>query len=73
MNQFWQTDYEVPYWVAVLIVVAVFGSLVFSLFYGNLAGLVTIFAGLVRLGLTLFLIYLFYRFVIAVETIAEKH
>lgn len=73
MKQFWQTDYEVPYWVAGLIVIGVFGSLGFGLLVGNLAGLIAILGGLIRLGVAVFLIYLFYRFVVAVETIAEKH
>lgn len=73
MKQFWQTDYEVPYWVAGLIVIVFFGSLGAGFLIGNLPRLVAIWAGVVRLGLSLFLVYLFYRFVIAVETIAEKH
>lgn len=73
MNQFWQTDFEVPYWVAGLIVIVLFGSLGFGFIFGNLAGLVAIWVGVIRLSLALFLIYLFYRFVVAVETIAEKH
>lgn len=73
MAHFWETDYEVPYWLAVVIFLAVFGSLAVGFVVGNLAGLVAIWAGILRLALGLFVIYLFYRFVVAVETIAEKH
>ncbi len=72
MADFWQTDYEVPYWLAAVIFLAVFGTLAVGIVVGNLAGLVAIWAGILRLALGLFVIYLFYRFVVAVETIAEK-
>lgn len=73
MNRFWQTDYEVPYWVVALIVLTIFASLGIGFIVGNLAGILTLGAGLLRVGIGLFLVYLFYRFVVAVETIAEKH
>lgn len=73
MSHLWQTDYEVPYWLAAVIFLAFFGTLAVGLVVGNLAGLVAIWAGVLRLALGLFVIYLLYRFVVAVETIAEKH
>ena len=73
MSHLWQTDYEVPYWLAAVIFLAFFGTLAVGFIVGNLAGLVAIWAGVLRLALGLFVIYLLYRFVVAVETIAEKH
>lgn len=72
MNHSLGTDYEVPTWVAVLLIVALSASLAYGLIVGNIAGPIAIWAGLVRLGLALFVVYLFYRFVLAVEKIAEK-
>ena len=73
MQQFWELDYEVPAWVAVLIIVAITGSIVLGFVMGTPSFVLAIWGGAVQLGLGLFVIYLFYRFVVAVETIAEKH
>lgn len=73
MNRLWESDYEVPTWVAVTILVAITGSIAIGFVRGSFSMIVAIWAGIVRLGLSLFLVYLFYRFVVAVETIAEKH
>ncbi len=72
VNQVLETDYEVPTWVAVVLMLGFTASLGYGLVVGSIALPIAIWAGLLRLGLGLFLIYLFYRFVLAVETIAEK-
>lgn len=69
-----QKRYEVPTWLAAVITVLVlvtFGYYV--LVFGGSTG--PLFGGLfgaISIALTVFVVYLFYRFVIAVETIAEK-
>lgn len=72
MDQLWESDYEVPTWVAVLLVVAIAGTLAYGLVVGNLAGPIAFWAGVLRLALTVLVIYLFWRFVEAVELIAQK-
>lgn len=72
MNRFWETDYEVPTWIAVLIIVSFAASLAYGLVVGNISGPIALWAGLFRVGLSIFVVYLFYRFVVAVEAIAEN-
>ena len=72
MDQLLESDYEVPTWVAVLLVVAIVGTLGYGLVVGTLAGPLAFWAGVLRLALTLLVVYLFWRFVVAVELIAQK-
>jgi len=65
---------EVPTWVAGVVVAAI-GLLTFwylFVFGGHVAGPLAAFVGALQLGMALFVVYLLYRFVLAVETIAEK-
>jgi hypothetical protein len=64
---------EVPTWVAGLVVAAVVLTLAYVFVFGGhifgpLAGVVAA----LQFALGLFVVYLLYRFVLAVETIAEK-
>lgn len=72
VNRLLETDYEVPTWIAVLIILSFAASLAYGLVVGNVSGPIALWAGLFRAGLTLFVVYLLYRFVVAVEAIAEK-
>lgn len=63
---------EVPTWLAGVIAVLVVLFAFLLLIRGEIAETVTLLVGAVQFGLGLFVVYLFYRFVIAVETIAEK-
>ena len=64
---------EIPTWVAgvVVAVVLVAFSYVF-VFGGHVFAPLAALVGLIQFGLALFVVYLLYRFVVAVETIAEK-
>jgi hypothetical protein len=65
---------EVPTWAGVAIGILVVASVGYVFVYGGDAatpGLVAF--GAVGTGIGLFTLYLFYRFVVAVETIADKH
>jgi hypothetical protein len=69
-----QAQYEVPTWLAAVITVVVLGTFGFYvLVFGGESGPVfgALF-GAISVALTLFVVYLFYRFVVAVETIAKK-
>lgn len=69
-----QGELEVPSWVAGVIASVVFATAAYIFIYGGeptTPGLVVL--GSVSLGLGLFTLYLFYRFVIAVEKIADKY
>lgn len=68
----WRSEYELPTWVAVLLVVAITSTLAYALVVGNLAGPLAFWAGVLGLALTLLVIYLFWRFVVAAEKIAEQ-
>lgn len=62
----------VPNWL-VGTVIAILGlSSVFALFLQRVGTVVTVWLWLVRLSVLLFVIYLFYRLVLAAERIAEK-
>lgn len=65
---------EVPTWVAGLVVAAVavltFGYI--FLYGGNISSPLAVLFGAFQVGLVLFVVYLLYRFVLAVETIAKK-
>ncbi|WP_340101376.1 hypothetical protein [Salinibaculum salinum] len=67
-----ESDFDVPRWVAgvVLVLVAVFVYAV--VIGGSLTAPVAIALGALELAIALFVVYLLYRFVLAVETIAEK-
>ena len=68
-----QQEYEVPRWVAVVLL-SLIGA---SVFYGivvmqSLVAPIILWLTILSVGLSLFVVYLLYRFVVAVETIAEK-
>jgi hypothetical protein len=64
---------EVPTWVAGVVVAVVLVAVGYVFFFGgHIAGPLAVLVGLVQFGLALFVVYLLYRFVVAVETIAEK-
>ena len=65
---------KVPTWVAGGIVAAV-ALVVFGyifLYGGNVTNPIAVLLGAFQVGLVLFVVYLLYRFVVAVETIARK-
>lgn len=65
---------EVPTWSAVAIVLLVAALATYLVFLGGPAmELFVVGYWAFGLSLTLFVVYLLYRFVVAVETIAEKH
>lgn len=64
---------EVPTWLATALVVLVALAAYVVFLGGPAAELFVVAYWTFGLGLTLFVVYLFYRFVVAVETIAEKH
>lgn len=64
---------EIPTWVAGLLIVLVGLSFAFGIVVmGSLTAPLTFWIGAFSVGVTLFLVYLFYRFVLAVEKIANK-
>lgn len=68
------TEFEVPTWIAGVVISFVLASIFYVFIYGGDAttpGLVAL--GLISLGFGLFTLYLFYRFVVAVEKIADKY
>ena len=68
-----QSDLEIPTWVAGLLAVLVGLSFVYGIVVmQSLAAPLTFWFGVISLGASLFVVYLFYRFVLAVEKIADK-
>jgi uncharacterized membrane protein len=68
-----ESEFEVPTWVAVGLVVAVFLTFLYGiLIQGTLFGPVLLWLWIGGIALSLFVVYLLYRFVIAVEKIADK-
>lgn len=64
---------SVPRWAAVALLVAIGLSFVYGIvIMGSLTAPLGLWVSIGSLALTLFVVYLLYRFVIAVETIAEK-
>ena len=64
---------SVPRWAVVALLAAVGLSFVYGVvIMGSLTAPLGLWVSIGSLALTLFVIYLLYRFVIAVETIAEK-
>jgi hypothetical protein len=64
---------EVPTWVAGVVVATVVLTLGYVfVFGGHIFGPVAAVVGALQFGVGLFVVYLLYRFVVAVETIAEK-
>lgn len=63
--------HEIPPWLVKLIGVLFVGSLIYSVVIGRLFPIV-LWLWLLGAGLSVFVVYLLYRFVLAVETIAEK-
>lgn len=66
-------QFEVPTWAAGLLL----ALLALSFLYGivvmqSLAAPIVLWLGMLGMALTLFVVYLFYRFVLAVEEIARK-
>lgn len=68
-----QSDFEIPTWVAGLLVVLVGVSFVYGIVVmRSLAAPITFWLSVVSVGVSLFVVYLLYRFVLAVEKIADK-
>lgn len=68
------TESEVPTWIAGVIISFVIVATVYIFVYGGDAPTpVLVVLGSISLGLGLFTLYLFYRFVVAVEKIADKY
>lgn len=68
-----EPEFEVPTWAAVGLVVAVFLTFLYGiLIQGTLLGPVILWLWLGGIALSLFVVYLLYRFVVAVEKIADK-
>lgn len=66
-------NYEIPTWAAALITVFVLLSFAYGvLIQGSFLAPVVLWLWVGGVALSLFVVYLFYRFVVAVETIAEK-
>jgi hypothetical protein len=64
---------EIPTWAAALITVFVFSSVAVSLVVGgSILAPIVLWLWLGGVALSLFVVYLFYRFVVAVEKIADK-
>ncbi len=68
-----QSDFEIPTWFAGLLVVLVAVSFLYGIIVmQSLAAPLMFWIGVASVGLSLFVVYLFYRFVVAVEKIADK-
>jgi hypothetical protein len=66
-------SYEVPTWLAGVVVALVLFIAAYVLVYGgSLSGPLVAIFGLIGIGLSAFTVYLLYRFVVAVEKIADK-
>lgn len=66
--------YTVPTWVAGLIVILTVAAVGYVVIYGGeLSAPVFVLVGVFVVGISSVTLYLLYRFVLAVETIAEKH
>lgn len=67
------SQFEVPTWLAVLLLAVVGATVLFSILVrGRLAEVVALWLGVFQVAVGLFVVYLFYRFVLAVEKIADK-
>ncbi|WP_336328203.1 hypothetical protein [Halovenus sp. HT40] len=66
-------NYEIPTWAAALITVFVLFSFAYGvLIQGSFLAPIVLWLWLGGIALSLFVVYLLYRFVIAVEKIADK-
>ena len=66
-------EFEVPTWAAAVLVVLVGLSFLYGvLFMRSIAAPAFFWLGIAGVALNLFVVYLLYRFVIAVEKIADK-
>ena len=66
-------SFDLPDWIVKLVAVLVAGSLVYGIVVrGSVIEPLLWWAGILRLTLGAIVVYLFYRFVVAVERIAEK-
>ena len=65
---------KIPRWAVVALLAAVGLSFAYGiLIMGSLTRPLVLWSAIFRAALSLVVVYLFYRFVLAVETIAEKH
>lgn len=65
--------FEVPTWLAVVLLVAVGASAFYGVFVRrSLAEPLAMWLGILQIAVGLFVVYLLYRFVLAVEKIADK-
>jgi uncharacterized membrane protein len=66
-------EFDVPTWLAGVVAVFAAGALAYGILVrGSLESGVSLLVGALSIVLSLFVVYLLYRFVLAVETIAEK-
>lgn len=64
---------EIPTWIVGLVLAVVAVSFLYGIVVmQSLAAPITFWLGVLSLGMTLFVVYLLYRFVLAVEKIADK-
>lgn len=67
------TGTEIPTWVPVVVLVLFFASLVYGIVVmQSLTAPILAWLWIFGIGVSLFVVYLLYRFVVAVETIARK-
>jgi hypothetical protein len=68
-----EPEFEVPTWAAVGLAALVFLTFLYGiLLQGSLLLPFVWWGGIASVALSLFVVYLFYRFVVAVEKIADK-
>lgn len=68
-----ETRFEIPWWLIGLVLVLFVASLAYGLVVmRSLTAPVAMWIEILELGVILFVVYLLYRFVVAVETIAIK-
>jgi len=71
--RFGEPGFELPTWILGVVLIVFVVSLAFGvLVYGHIFATLTVWIGLIGMALGLLVVYLLYRFVIAVEKIADK-
>ena len=71
--RFGESGLAIPTWIIGVVLIIFVISLAFGvLVYGHIFATIMMWIGLIGIALSLFVVYLLYRFVIAVETIADN-
>ena len=71
--RFGESVFEIPTWTLGVVLIVFVASLGFgALLFGHIFATLAVWIGLIGIALGLFVVYLLYRFVIAVEEIADK-